>query len=87
MKQSRILNSNALQCLVEVEDDVIGIFESHAEADEATAELLGIKVDALIIARLGKDETLVMTKRNGKGYDFESSTETLHTLVVGINSE
>jgi len=58
---SRILSFNTLQCLVE--DDVIGIFQSHAEADEVTAELLGILIDTLIIPQLAKDDTIIVTKR------------------------
>ncbi len=64
------LQPNRSQSLIQVGYDVLRLFQPNAEADEAPSEFLRVEVDALIVAGLWEDQTLIVSERHGKGDDL-----------------
>ena len=75
------------QSLPQIGDDVFHLFQTHREAEEAPAKLLGVEQDALVIAGLREDQALVMTQGDGEGHHLQGGAKALHGLVVRVQAE
>ena len=73
--------------MVDVSDQIVGVFESDCKAEEALMELLRVQVLAFVVFSEEHDQALVMSERDRRGDDVELGDEPVVAFVVRIEPE
>lgn len=86
-RESLFHQSGFRECVVDVSDQIVGVFESDCKAEEALMELLRVQVLAFVVFSEEHDQALVMSERDRRGDDVELGDEPVVAFVVRIEPE
>ena len=76
-----------MEGLIQILDDILRIFQTYTKANKALLKLRWIQMDPLIITRLWKDQTFIMSQRNRKRHHFQMGAKLFNSLIIGLQSK